>query len=149
MTTTIPHTDVEPSRVPATGRIQLALNVSNMDEAIAFYTKLFGAAPAKIRPGYANFAIANPPLKLVLIESGDGGTINHLGVEVGTTDEVEAADARIHGAGLATSAEMATECCYAVQDKIWIDAPDALKWEVYTVLGDSQQFAAQPADSCC
>jgi catechol 2,3-dioxygenase-like lactoylglutathione lyase family enzyme len=108
-----------------TSRVQLALNVSDLDEAIAFYTKLFGAAPAKVREGYANFAIAEPPLKLVLIQ-GDGqpGTLNHLGVEVESTDLVSAAITRLQAEGLATEVEEQTTCCYAVQDKVWIDGPD-------------------------
>src|SRR5436305_4584707 len=103
-------------------RVQLALNVSNLDAAVAFYTKLFATEPAKVRPGYANFAIADPPLKLVLIEGhGNGGTLNHLGVEVETTDEVSAANERLTGEGLACATEDEVSCCYAVQDKVWVD----------------------------
>ena len=118
-------------------RVQLALNVSDLDAAIAFYSKLFASEPAKVRPGYANFAIAEPPLKLVLI-AGDGapGTLNHLGVEVPTTDDVTAAQVRLSGEGLATALEEETSCCYAVQDKVWVDDPDGAPWEVYTVLSD-------------
>ncbi|MEX5634192.1 ArsI/CadI family heavy metal resistance metalloenzyme [Parafrankia sp. FMc2] len=124
-------------------RVQLALNVSDVDAAVEFYRKLFGVEPAKRRPGYANFAIDTPPLKLVLIENpqergaGVAGALNHLGVEVETTEEVTAAATRLVGAGLATAVEENTTCCYAVQDKVWIDDPDGAPWEVYTVLADS------------
>ncbi len=118
-------------------RVQLALNVSDLEGAIAFYSKLFGTEPAKRRPGYANFAIAEPPLKLVLIEGvGAAGTLNHLGVEVATTDEVGATNARLAAVGLPTATEDQVSCCYAVQDKVWVDAPDGLPWEIYTVLAD-------------
>jgi catechol 2,3-dioxygenase-like lactoylglutathione lyase family enzyme len=116
-------------------RIQLALNVTDLDAAIAFYSKLFGTEPAKLRPGYANFAIADPPLKLVLFENeGPGATINHLGVEVASTDDVNAATERLTGEGLATLTEDQTACCYALQDKVWVTDPDGARWEVYTVL---------------
>src|SRR5436190_745710 len=106
-------------------RVQLALNVSDVDEAVAFYSKLFQAEPAKRRPGYANFAIAEPPLKLVLIENPEAAaTLNHLGIEVFSTDEVAAAQARLAGEGLATATEDNVSCCYAVQDKVWVDDPD-------------------------
>ncbi len=118
------------SGTPAGGRVQLALNVRDVDAAVEFYGKLFGAQPAKRRPGYANFAIASPPLKLVLIEDpdarGDGvtGALNHLGVEVASSLEVGAATARLTGQGLATLTQDATSCCYAVQDKVWVHDPD-------------------------
>src|SRR3954449_10388143 len=116
-------------------RVQLALNVSDLEKAIDFYAKLFGAEPAKRRPGYANFAIAEPPLKLVLIEGhGEPGTMNHLGVEVASTDEVGAATARLAATGLATATEDEVTCCFAVQDKVWVDGPDHEPWEIYTVL---------------
>ena len=119
-------------------RVQLALNVSNIDEAVAFYSKLFQVEPAKRREGYANFAVETPPLKLVLIENpGAAGSLNHLGVEVFSTDEVAAAQARLAGDGLATATEENVTCCYAVQDKVWVDDPDGAPWEIYTVLGDS------------
>ena len=124
-------------------RVQLALNVSDLDAAIDFYGKLFSARPAKVRPGYANFAIAQPPLKLVLIEHSDGrghgtaGALNHLGVEVETSEEVEAVTARLAGEGLDPEVQTATTCCYAVQDKAWVDDPDGAPWEVYTVLADA------------
>ena len=119
-------------------RVQLALNVSDVDEAVAFYSKLFGVEPAKRRPGYANFAVDEPPLKLVLIENAAAaGTMNHLGVEVFSTDEVSAAQQRLAADGLATATEENVSCCYAVQDKVWVDDPDGAPWEIYTVLGDA------------
>ena len=123
-------------------RVQLALNVSNIDDAVAFYAKLFGTEPAKRRPGYANFAIAEPPLKLVLLENpGQGGTLNHLGIEVPDTDAVDAEQARLTQAGLASIDKRDTTCCYARQDKFWVQGvPDGASWEVYTVLADSQTF---------
>lgn len=119
-------------------RVQLALNVEDVDAAVAFYTTLFGTEPAKRRPGYANFAVADPPLKLVLFEAkGSGGTLNHLGVEVASTDEVKAATERLSAAGLDTDVRESTSCCYAVQDKVWVGEPENGRWEVYTVLGDA------------
>ena len=116
-------------------RVQLALNVSNLDDAVAFYSKLFATEPAKVRRGYANFAIADPPLKLVLIEGhGDQSALNHLGVEVESTDEVIAARARLSSEGLATADEDQVACCFALQDKVWVDGPDGEPWEIYTVL---------------
>jgi len=120
-------------------RVQLALNVSDLDAAVAFYSRLFGTGPAKRRPGYANFAVTEPPLKLVLIESaGTPGTLNHLGVEVESVDAVEALTRRLIEAGLATAPEAGVECCYARQDKVWVDDPDGAPWEIYTVLSDSE-----------
>ena len=136
-------------------RVQLALNVSNIDEAVAFYSKLFATPPAKRRPGYANFAITDPPLKLVLIEGmGSPGALNHLGVEVDGTDEVAAAQSRLRGEGLAVAVEDEVECCFALQDKVWVDAPDGEPWEIYTVLADVEMPAGQlrgvdPGDSMC
>jgi catechol 2,3-dioxygenase-like lactoylglutathione lyase family enzyme len=126
-------------------RVQLALNVANIDEAITFYSKLFNTEPAKVRPGYANFAVVDPPLKLVLIENPTQtpGSLNHLGVEVATTDEVTAAQTRLSGEGLATAVENQTECCYAVQDKLWVDGPDGEPWEIYTVLADADTPAGE------
>jgi catechol 2,3-dioxygenase-like lactoylglutathione lyase family enzyme len=119
-------------------RIQLALNVEDVDSAVAFYEKLFGTPPAKRRPGYANFAIESPPLKLVLIESpGKGATLNHLGVEVFSSEEVVEAKERLETAGLSPTPETRTTCCYALQDKVWVHDPDGAPWEVYTVLADS------------
>jgi hypothetical protein len=124
-------------------RVQLALNVENLDESIAFYSTLFGTAPAKTKPGYANFAIAEPPLKLVLIENhGQGGSINHLGVEVADTDTVDTEQTRLHQAGIASSDERGTTCCYAKQDKFWVEnAPNGERWEIYTVLENSETFS--------
>lgn len=136
-------------------RIQLALNVENLNESIAFYSKLFGTEPAKTKPGYANFAVAEPPVKLVLIENpGKGGSINHLGVEVADIDTVDAELARLSEAGFASTEERDTTCCYAKQDKFWVEnAPNGERWEIYTVLGDSQTFsgeaAERSADGCC
>ena len=138
-------------------RVQLALNVDDVDAAVAFYTTLFGTEPAKRRPGYANFAIADPPLKLVLFEAkGQGGTLNHLGVEVSSTDEVKAATERLAAAGLDTRVEDATSCCYAVQDKVWVGAQENGRWEVYTVLADAHpefegvtSAEATPASAGC
>jgi catechol 2,3-dioxygenase-like lactoylglutathione lyase family enzyme len=126
-------------------RVQLALNVANIDEAITFYSKLFATEPAKVRPGYANFAIADPPLKLVLIEDANQtpGTLNHLGVEVATTDEVAVAQRRLAADGLATAVEEQTACCYAVQDKVWVDGPGGEPWEIYTVIADTDMPAGQ------
>ena len=119
-------------------RVQLALNVDDIDEAVTFYTKLFNAEPAKRRPGYANFALKEPALKLVLIENpGRGGTVNHLGVEVGSTDEVVAATRRYTAAGMPTEVEEGTTCCYALQDKVWVTGPGGERWEVYSVLADA------------
>ncbi len=125
-----------------TGRVQLAINVDDLAESIGFYSKLFGAEPAKVRPGYANFAIADPPLKLILMENpGHGGSINHLGVEVPDTAAVDAEQLRLAGVGLASIDERDTTCCYARQDKFWVQgAPNGERWEIYTVLADSQEF---------
>ncbi len=123
-------------------RIQLALNVSDLDAAIGFYGRLFATEPAKVRPGYANFAIADPPLKLVLIQAdGAPGSLNHLGVEVETAAEVAAAQERLADSGLPTATEDEVACCYAVQDKVWVDGPDAEPWEIYTVLRDVEMDA--------
>ncbi len=135
-------------------RLQLALNVDNLDDSVAFYGKLFGAEPAKRRPGYANFALAEPPLKLVLIENpGTGGSINHLGVEVEDVETVDAEQTRLAGTGLASVDERGTTCCYAVQDKFWVEgAPNGEQWEIYTVLADSPTYGASdaaPDAQCC
>ncbi len=128
-------------------RIQLALNVSDLEESVAFYSKLFGTEPAKRRRGYANFTVAEPPLKLVLLENpGQGGSLNHLGVEVADTGVVEAEQARLASAGLASSEERDTTCCYARQDKFWVEGtPDGEMWEIYTVLQDSPTFYGDDA----
>ncbi len=135
-------------------RVQLALNVSNVDEAVAFYSKLFGVEPAKRKPGYANFAIAEPPLKLVLIEGEGGGTLNHLGVEVDSGEEVRAAEARLADDGLATTGVDDTTCCYALKTETWVNDPDGAPWEVYVKTGDAEQMsntvrsADEPAQCC-
>jgi len=122
-------------------RVQLALNVTDLDAAVAFYSKLLNVGPAKREPGYANFAVADPPLKLVLFEGADGGTLNHLGVEVESTDEVVATDTRLRDDGLDTATEDQVSCCYAVQDKTWVEGPDGERWEVYTVLADASEMS--------
>ena len=132
-------------------RLQLALNVDDLDEAVTFYSALFATEPAKTRPGYANFAITEPPLKLVLIENpGHGGSVNHLGVEVEDVEAVEAIQTRLAADGLATKDERGTTCCYALQDKFWVEnTPNDERWEIYTVLADSPA-AGGPADgSAC
>jgi len=130
-------------------RVQLALNVADLDSAVEFYSRLFTTEPAKLRPGYANFSIAEPALKLVLIENKDApGTVNHLGVEVATTDEVASAQQRLGGAGLTTVTEDGVICCYAVQDKVWVHGPGKEPWEVYVVKADSATFAAGAAECC-
>jgi catechol 2,3-dioxygenase-like lactoylglutathione lyase family enzyme len=123
-------------------RLQLALNVDHLQESIDFYTRLLGTEPAKVKPGYANFAVADPALKLVLIENtGRGGSLNHLGVEVVDTDTVDTEQTRLAAVGLASVDERDSTCCYAKQDKFWVEgAPDGERWEVYTVLEDSQEF---------
>jgi catechol 2,3-dioxygenase-like lactoylglutathione lyase family enzyme len=158
-------------------RVQLALNVSDIDAAVGFYSKLFGAEPAKRRPGYANFAIGEPPLKLVLIENRAGrgqgvtGALNHLGVEVDSPDEVVAATRRLSAQGLNPEVQESTTCCFALQDKAWVHDPDGAAWEVYTVLADAPEetdlgcstesctpvgehavtagSAAPPSNACC
>jgi catechol 2,3-dioxygenase-like lactoylglutathione lyase family enzyme len=131
-------------------RVQLALNVDDLDQAIAFYAKLFGTEPAKRKPGYANFAIADPPLKLVLLENpGAGGTLNHLGVEVESSEVVHAEIARLTEAEMFTDEEIGTTCCFATQDKVWVTGPGGERWEVYTVLADSDTFDGAAAQPCC
>ena len=140
-------------------RVQLALNVSDLEAAVDFYSKLFSAEPAKVLPGYANFAVADPPLKLVLIEVPEGrGTsigaaLNHLGVEVETAEEVTRATGRLSGEGLSVTEEHETTCCYAVQEKVWVRDPDTLPWELYTVLADADVEAGPCDDTnssiCC
>jgi catechol 2,3-dioxygenase-like lactoylglutathione lyase family enzyme len=126
-------------------RVQLALNVDDLDVAISFYSELFGFEPAKRKPGYANFAIADPPLKLVLLENpGHGGTLNHLGVEVDSSDAVHAEITRLTEAGMVTEEEISTTCCFATQDKVWVAGPGGERWEIYTVLADSETFGTSP-----
>ncbi|MGP0027209.1 MAG: ArsI/CadI family heavy metal resistance metalloenzyme [Streptosporangiaceae bacterium] len=131
-------------------RVQLALNVNDIDGAVAFYTKLFGAEPAKRRPGYANFAISEPPLKLVLLENPGQGSLNHLGVEVPDIGTVDAEQTRLAEAGLVSVDERDTTCCYAKQDKFWVQGtPDGESWEFYTVLADSQTFYGEEGGTAC
>ncbi|MER6105765.1 ArsI/CadI family heavy metal resistance metalloenzyme [Streptomyces sp. NPDC001832] len=135
-------------------RVQLALNVADLEASVTFYSKLFGVEPAKRRPGYANFAITTPPLKLVLIEGepGQETRLDHLGVEVETTEEVTAATTRLKDAGLATFEENDTSCCYALQDKVWVTGPGKEPWEVYVVKADADQMgksAALDGHACC
>ncbi|MCW2601326.1 MAG: cadmium transporter [Frankiales bacterium] len=133
-------------------RVQLALNVDDLDSAVAFYSTLFGTAPHKVKPGYANFAIAEPPLKLILLEKpGHGGSLNHLGVEVDSSEQVHSEIARLSGGGLFTAEEIGQTCCFATQDKVWVTGPGGERWEVYTVLADSETFGAAPAanETCC
>ncbi len=129
-------------------RAQLALNVDDLDEAITFYSKLFNTTPAKVKTGYANFAVAEPPLKLVLIENpGHGGTLNHLGIEVESSDIVHQEIARLTDEGMFTDAEIGTTCCFATQDKVWVTGPAGERWEVYTVLADTETFG--PDEDTC
>lgn len=132
-------------------RVQLALRVADLEGSVAFYSKLFGAEPAKRRPGYANFAITEPPLKLVLLEgtAGEPTRMDHLGVEVASTDEVTAAATRLAEQGLATAEENNTSCCYAVQDKVWVSGPGGEPWEVYTVKADTDTLSKAENSICC
>ena len=129
-------------------RVQLALNVDDLEQSIAFYTGLFGVEPAKIKPGYANFAVADPALKLVLIENpGHGGSLNHLGVEVTDTETVDAEQTRLAEVGLASVDARDSTCCYARQDKFWVEgAPNGEQWEIYTVLEDAESFGTVDPD---
>jgi catechol 2,3-dioxygenase-like lactoylglutathione lyase family enzyme len=134
-------------------RVQLALRVADLEGSIAFYSKLFGTEPAKRREGYANFAVTEPPLKLVLIEGerGEETRLDHLGVEVAGTEDVDAATTRLKEAGLATFEENDTSCCYAVQDKVWVHGPGKEPWEVYVVKADADTLekAGTSPDACC
>ncbi|MFC7965136.1 ArsI/CadI family heavy metal resistance metalloenzyme [Streptomyces cinereoruber] len=134
-------------------RVQLALRVADLEGSIAFYSKLFGVEPAKRRPGYANFAVTEPPLKLVLIEgeTGEDTRLDHLGVEVESTDQVTAATTRLKDAGLTTAEENDTSCCYALQDKVWVTAPGKEPWEIYVVKADADTLAKAPTtpSACC
>ena len=137
-------------------RVQLAINVENLDEAIDFCSRLFDAVPAKVKPSYANFAIAEPPLKLVLFENqGKGGSINHLGVEVQTTEEVLTAEDRLTRADMVTTGIDETQCCYAEKTEVWVDGPDGVRWEWYVKHTDSDQFEnvvidpSQSKRKCC
>jgi catechol 2,3-dioxygenase-like lactoylglutathione lyase family enzyme len=137
-------------------RLQLALNVADLDRAVDFYSRMFGVEPAKRRPGYANFAIAEPPLKLVLFEgAGESGSINHLGVETETAAQVVAAEARLGDAGLQTTGVDDTVCCYAEKTETWVHGPDGTRWEWYVKNADTEQLANvlvgahQDAGTCC
>src|SRR4051812_41932836 len=142
-------------------RLQLALNVDDLERSITFYSRLFGTPPAKLRPGYATFAVAEPPLKLVLIENaGHGGSVTHLGVEVEDTAAVDAVQRRLTADGLTSTDERDTVCCYATQDKFWVDhTPDGEQWEIYTVLDENPasvapsgccgDHASDEAEACC
>lgn len=138
-------------------RLQLALNVDDLQKAIDFYSKLFGSAPAKVKPGYANWAIEDPPLKLVIFEgAGAHGTINHLGVETDSADEVVAADRRLREAGLDTTGIDETQCCFAEKTETWVDGVDGHKWEFYVKHADVEQFVnvslgakSAGGGSCC
>src|SRR3954449_950472 len=132
-------------------RLQLAINVDDLDSSIDFYRRLFATEPAKVRAGYANFAVAEPPLKLVLLENpGHGGSINHLGVEVEDADTVDAEQTRLAESGLASVDERGTTCCYAKQDKFWVTGtPNGESWEVYTVLADSPVAGGPAAGEDC
>ena len=135
----------DPAPTPATGRVQLALDVDDLAAAVTFYARLLGTPPAKLRPGYANFAVTAPPLKLVLLENpGRGGRLNHLGVEVPDSEAVHAEITRLSREGLVGEEELATTCCFATQDKVWLTAPDGERWEVYAVLADSPTFDSSP-----
>ncbi|WP_329127090.1 ArsI/CadI family heavy metal resistance metalloenzyme [Streptomyces sp. NBC_01465] len=132
-------------------RVQLALRVSDLDASIAFYSKLFNTEPAKLRDGYANFAIAEPPLKLVLVqgETGQDTRMDHLGVEVASSEDVHAATTRLAGQGMDTTVENDTTCCYALQDKVWVHGPGQEPWEVYVVKADADTLTKQPQSTCC
>jgi catechol 2,3-dioxygenase-like lactoylglutathione lyase family enzyme len=135
-------------------RLQLALDVSDIDEAVEFYTKLFATGPAKRKPGYANFAIAEPPLKLVLFENPNGGgTLNHLGVEVETSAQVSDAEVRLSDDGLETTGVDDTVCCYAEKTETWVTDPDGARWEWYVKTGDAEQMSntvvGAEAGACC
>lgn len=133
-------------------RLQLALNVTNLEESIAFYSKLFATPPAKIKDGYANWEIAEPPLKLVIFEADEGGTLNHLGVETDSADEVVAAEARLRADGLATTGIDDTICCFASKVETWVHDPDGARWEWYVKTGDAESMgggSGEGDDVCC
>lgn len=121
-------------------RLQLAINVTDLDKAVEFYSRLFDTAPAKVKPGYANFAVVDPPLKLVLFEGPEGATLNHLGVEVETAEEVVAAERRLTEAELETTGVDETLCCFAEKSETWVVDPDGARWEWYVKSGDSEQI---------
>jgi catechol 2,3-dioxygenase-like lactoylglutathione lyase family enzyme len=129
-------------------RVQLALNVTDLDAAVDFYSKVFATEPAKRKPGYANFAIADPPLKLVLFEGAEGGTLNHLGVETETAAEVTAAEARLAEDGLQTTGVDDTVCCFATKVETWVTDPDGARWEWYVKTGDAEQLENEVVGGC-
>jgi catechol 2,3-dioxygenase-like lactoylglutathione lyase family enzyme len=125
-------------------RFQLSVNVRDVDESVAYYERLLGVAPAKHRPGYANFVVSDPPLRLILIEDeGEPGTINHVGIEVPDTETVVAETRRIAESGMAFKVDDTHTCCFATQEKVWSEDPNGLPWEIYTVLADTEQFGAR------
>ena len=133
-------------------RLQLAINVTDLDAAIEFYSRLFAAEPYKVKPGYANFAIADPPLKLVLFEGAEGGTINHLGVETDTADEVVAAEARLRASGLPTTGIDDTVCCFAEKVETWVTDPDGARWEWFVKTADADSMGGEATEegvACC
>ena len=132
-------------------RVQLALNVADVDAAVDFYSRLFGTEPHKRRDGYANFEVSEPPLKLVLIEntSAASGSLNHLGVEVDSTDKVTAATRRLADQGMNTDVEEQVDCCFAVQDKVWVDGDDGTRWEIYTITDDEGTASLSGDAACC
>jgi len=136
-------------QTPLTGRLQLALNVEDLEASTRFYSDLFGAEPVKRKDGYVNFAIAEPPLKLILFEGVEGGTINHLGVEVPSSADVQTTIARLEKTEMLTDVENNVSCCYATQDKVWVTAPDGEKWEYYAVLADTDQLASDAGTCGC
>jgi len=140
-------------RGPSVSRIQLAIDVANLEEAIDFYSKMFSSEPSKVKPGYANFSIEEPPLKLVLTENlNNAGSLNHLGVEVDEVEKVHEANVRMTGQGLATSGIDETMCCYADKTETWIKGPDGVQWEWYVKKGDNEQFenvVISSITTCC
>ena len=133
---------------PLGGRLQLALNVDDLDAAIEFYSRMFCVRPVKVKAGYANFAIAEPPLKLVLFSgAGEPGTLNHLGVEVSTADAVSAADTRLRSDGLETTDVADTTCCFAAKTETWLEAPDGQRWEWYVKHDDLEGFGSGAAEA--
>jgi catechol 2,3-dioxygenase-like lactoylglutathione lyase family enzyme len=136
-------------KTPLSGRLQLALNVKDLEASTKFYSELFGTEPVKRKDGYVNFAIAEPPLKLILFQGSEGGTINHLGVEVATADDVDVAITRLEETSMLLDVEDNVTCCYATQDKVWVTAPDGERWEYYTVLADAEQMASDTGTCGC
>ena len=132
-------------------RVQLAINVPNLEEALDFYSRLFATAPHKVRSGYANFEIDEPPLKLVLVEGDSAHSLNHLGVEVQSPAEVNVARKRLAAAGMATLEEDRVVCCHAQQNKVWVTAPDGVRWEIYAITDDllEPRAAGEPDEECC